>query len=62
MCLSTYLEEEVFDGSGDSIDSDVEAVKVNVCVFVELLEKQVHMCPITRHPGDLINSDKLTWV
>ena len=49
---SPYLEEEVFYGCGDGVDSDVKTIKVDVGVFVKLLEEQVHVCAIARHPGE----------
>ena len=50
-CKTPHLEEEVLDRGGDGIDGDVEAVEVDVCVLIKLLEEQVHVGTIPRHPG-----------
>ena len=41
--IPPHLEEEVLDRGGDGIYGDVEAVEVDVCVLVKLLEEQVHV-------------------
>ena len=50
--IPPHLEEEVLDRGGDGIDGDVEAVEVDVCVLIKLLEEQVHVGTIPGHPGE----------
>ena len=42
------FEEEIFDSSGDSIDSNVQTVNVEAGVFIKLGEQQVYMSSVAR--------------
>ena len=44
------LEEEILDGRGNGVHRDVQLVNVNVVILVKLLEEQINVSPISRHP------------
>ena len=53
------LEEEVFYSGGHSIDCDVKTLDVEERIFVKLLEDQVDMRSVTRHPVETLCSNTL---